>query len=204
MRRADGFTLVELITVVAILVVMCVIAIPNFQKVNANYKLNAAGHSVASVVQLARLQAVKANQPAYVQYSAGDPSIVFVNDDASTTFVSGNPDVAISNVSFQTTVPNDGQLKEYLGITGTATDPNLQVNTRIGFNARGLPCTMVTSSADCQQQQAGRVFVFEWLMTNGNGGWEAVTVTAAGRIKSWRLNSQSAANGPCGYPACWQ
>jgi prepilin-type N-terminal cleavage/methylation domain-containing protein len=208
MKRADtGFTLIELTIVAVILLIIAAMAIPNIQRVVANYRLDAAGHSVASLVQQARLQAVNNNQPAYAQYNnAANPVLIYVNNSSGAAYVTGNPDVALSSgFNFQKTVasPDDSQLKEYLGIAGTASDPNLQVGNVIGFNTRGLPCVL-TGGVCSPQPAGGGVVVFEWLVTDNNGGWEAVTVTAAGRIKSWRLSSRSAAKGPCGYSTCWQ
>lgn len=210
MKRADpGFTLIELIIVMVILLIIAAIAIPNIQQIVSNYRLDSSGHSVASLVQQARLQAVNSNQPAYAQYNnAGNPVLVYVNNNPGAAYVTGQPDVALnSGFKFQNAagLPDDGQLKEYLGITGSASDPNLQVGSVLGFNSRGIPCIMTGGAAVCSPQPGGGgAVVFEWLVTDSKGGWEAVTVTAAGRIKSWRLASQSAAKGPCGFSACWQ
>src|ERR1051326_4913755 len=58
----------------------------------------------------------------------------------------------------------------------------------IGFNARGLPCVAAANPAVCNLP-AG-TSGFEWFMQS-NGGWEAVTVSSSGRIKTWRMNGQT-------------
>src|SRR5690348_10958695 len=70
MRQEKGFSLLELVIVCVLLVIIAAISIPNITRMNANYKLDAAGHSVASLLQQARMQAVKTNQPAYTKYDA--------------------------------------------------------------------------------------------------------------------------------------
>src|SRR5262249_44490998 len=134
-------------------------------------------------LQQARMQAVRSNTPVYANYNSS--GIVFANGDPTVAFAAGNPDVALaSGLSFATTPPDASQLNTYLG--GTPTVP-----TNIGFNARGLPCTTAGNPAICTTITSG----FEWFIKNGRGGWEAITVTPAGRIKSWRLSGMNGSTG---------
>ena len=192
-----GFSLIELLVVCVVLMIISAIAIPNIVQMNANYKLDAAGHTVASLLQQARMQAVKTNQPAYVISSIGS-STAFVNTDLSNSYVSGQPDVAFVSLSFQTPAASlHGQLDAYVG--ATAGSP-AQIGGNIGFNARGLPCVPNAGTpAVCPSSTTGN----EWFIQDSRGGWEAITVTPAGRIKSWRLAQQSGGTAACGYPACW-
>jgi prepilin-type N-terminal cleavage/methylation domain-containing protein len=191
--RESGFSMIEMAIVCVIMLVIAGIAVPNIFQTFRNYQLDAAGHSVASLLQQARIQAVKTNLPAYVNYtnaSAGNMAFV-TNDPANTTYAAGNPDVQLSPaVTFQNTPPDHAQLDAYINATP-------QVATvSIGFNARGLPCTESGGNPTVCSAPAG----FEWFMQSA-GGWEAVTVTPSGRIKSWRLSV--ATGGTCGYTACW-
>ena len=191
-----GFSLLELLIVCAVLIIVSTLAVPNIMQINANYKLDAAGHSVASLLQQARMQAVKTNQPAYAKYDS-TTNIVFVTDDPSDAYTSGNPDVALAGgLSFQTAPPDHTQLDAYVGGGSPQLVPN------IGFNARGLPCIgNVSNPSVCPNVTSG----FEWFVQNASrGGWEAITVTPAGRIKSWRLSKQTGGTADCGYTACWQ
>jgi Tfp pilus assembly protein FimT len=177
--------MVELMIVCVILAIIAALAVPNITQIINNYKLDSSGHSVASLLQQARTQAVQTNLPAYVNYSNGTANMAFVvTDPSSTTYTAGNPDVALpSGISFQPPPAGAGfhsQLDTYLA-GGTP-----QIGGTIGFNARGLPCTASANPTVCTTATAG----FEWFM-QGNAGWEAVTVTAAGRVKSWRLVGQS-------------
>ncbi|HZD93589.1 MAG TPA: prepilin-type N-terminal cleavage/methylation domain-containing protein [Candidatus Sulfotelmatobacter sp.] len=185
MSRERGFSLVELMTVCVVLIIISAIAVPNIARINASYKLDASGHSVASLLQQARMQAVKTNQPAYAKYDNAT-GMVYITSDPGLAYVAGNPDVAVSKgLTFNAAPPSfHGQLDAYVG-AGV-----WQIPDNIGFNARGLPCIAVPGNpALCVSFPPKG---FEWFIQNGSGGWVAVTVTPAGRIKTWRLNSTSA------------
>jgi prepilin-type N-terminal cleavage/methylation domain-containing protein len=190
----SGFSMIELMIVCVIMLIIAGIAVPNIFQTFRNYQLDAAGHSVASLLQQARIQAVKTNLPAYVNYTnATAGNLAFVtNDPNNTAYAAGEPDVQLSPaVTFQGAPPNHAQLDAYLNVATP------QVGGSIGFNARGLPCTESGGNPTvCTSAAVG----FEWFMQSA-GGWEAVTVTPSGRIKSWRLSM--ATGGTCGYTACW-
>ena len=192
--RESGFSMIELMIVCVIMVIIAGIAVPNIFQTYRNYQLDSAGHSVASLLQQARIQAVKTNLPAYVNFTnAAAGNMAFVtNDPTNTTYAAGEPDVQLSPaVTFQATPPDHAQLDAYINATP---QPG---NASIGFNARGLPCTESGGNPTvCGSGSVG----FEWFMQSA-GGWEAVTVTPSGRIKSWRLSV--ATGGTCGYTACW-
>jgi prepilin-type N-terminal cleavage/methylation domain-containing protein len=188
--RTKGFSLIELMIVVAIIVILSVLAIPSIQRINQIYKLDSSGHTVAGLLGQARLQAVHNNGPAYAHFDIANPTLAFINNDNTGTLAAGDPDVGLAGgVAFQAPGALDHQqLDAYLGKTaGAPGGPSIQIGTAIGFNARGLPCLENGTPAVCQQDDGtGAVPAFEWFMADGNGNFEAVTVTAAGRIKSWR------------------
>jgi Tfp pilus assembly protein FimT len=199
--------MIELMVVCIVIVIISVIAIPNIAQITTNYKLDAAGRSVASLVQQARLQAVKNNLPAYVKYDAAPtPNIAYVTGDFRLAYTAGNPDVALSSgLVFQTAGIDHAQLDNYLGGGAVVIEPATNNITSIGFNARGLPCVPTGNPQVCSATDGGAPPAFLWLMRNSTNGWEAVTVTPAGRIKSWRLvDSTAGAAASCGFGACWQ
>src|SRR5260370_5902135 len=69
----EGFSLVELIVVLALILIIVAVSIPSITQTINNYRLDAAGHAVASLLQQARIQAVKSNTPDYTQIVTTNP-----------------------------------------------------------------------------------------------------------------------------------
>jgi prepilin-type N-terminal cleavage/methylation domain-containing protein len=62
-HKHSGFSLAELMIVVAIFGIIATVAAPNFQAWSRNYQLKSAANDLYSHMQMAKLGAVKANRP---------------------------------------------------------------------------------------------------------------------------------------------
>jgi len=80
MKNSSGFTLMELIIVIAIIGVVAAIAVPNFMSYLPNYRLKSATQEMFSNFQKAKLAAVKRNTNTAIIFP-GDGYVVFVDED---------------------------------------------------------------------------------------------------------------------------
>lgn len=71
MRGAKGFTLIEVLIVIAIIAVLSTLAIPNYVSWAANRRLQSAAAEVQSVIQLAKMTAIKENVNVVITFNPG-------------------------------------------------------------------------------------------------------------------------------------
>lgn len=188
-KAGKGFSLVEVLVVVAIAIIVTAISLPAVRRTISSYRLDTSGHAVASMLQQVRSEAVKGNTPYYALYNTpAAPSVVIAIPAARYTpsfqnyTSSTDPTAAIAaHIVFQTTnLPTHNQLETAMGLAGGVAP---QIGQEIGFNARGLPCAKNGGAWIC-----GGPVAFEWFMQNElTQQWAAITVSPAGRIKFWRM-----------------
>jgi type IV fimbrial biogenesis protein FimT len=83
-----GFTLVELLIAIAIMIIMAAIAVPNFQSVMARMRLNGAARQVMTDLMAARMRAVTLNarvKVAFPTVTTGTQYTVYFDSDRNGT-----------------------------------------------------------------------------------------------------------------------
>jgi len=81
MKAGKGFTLVELMTVIALMAVLSTIAVPNLVGVLPRQRLGGSAREVLSVLHFAKMAAIKENADVVVNFNpGGSDCLVFVDD----------------------------------------------------------------------------------------------------------------------------
>jgi type II secretory pathway pseudopilin PulG len=185
--RLRGFSLIELLIVLFVVMVIAGLAVPNVLLAVSNVRLRASAGNLAGLMQQARIMAAKNNATYEILYATRNAArIAYIDVNGNGSFDTGEPMMQFSG----TTVPasgapgGNGQPSVYVlaGDTGTGSYDN--TNT-LGYTGRGLPCNYdtTTSPATCSTP-AAKYFVYYLADTRvGGSGWAAVVVTKGGRTK---------------------
>ncbi|MDT8066681.1 MAG: prepilin-type N-terminal cleavage/methylation domain-containing protein [Terriglobia bacterium] len=169
-----GFTLLELVVVVAIMLAIAAYAIPNVLRAMADYKLKNTMMQVAAICQQQRMQAVRTNSTLQVNSAA----LASALPRGVTAFATGAPTLDPSTFS-----------------GSSAYEPEV-ATVPVQFNSRGLPCVGTASACSNwdtsgKGQQVGFLIYFKMDKTMGGTGWGAITIMPAGRINTWFYDGAS-------------
>ncbi len=128
MRNDSGFTLAEVMVVIAIIGICSAIAVPNFIGWLPKHRLNSATNDLLGVMQSARLRALKDNANVVILFDPGAGSYsVFLDNGAGANSGNGIKDGDESTI-------RGGYIPAGVNIDATTfTDEKLR------FDARGFP-----------------------------------------------------------------
>jgi len=86
LNRQTGFSLMEMIVVVAVIGILALISAPSFLRMMNRFKLTGTTRELSSLMQATRLESIKMNAPAQVNYDAASNTfIAFVDLDRDQT-----------------------------------------------------------------------------------------------------------------------
>ncbi|MEO8276932.1 MAG: prepilin-type N-terminal cleavage/methylation domain-containing protein [Thermoanaerobaculia bacterium] len=90
-QAESGFTLMEMIVVVAVIGILVLITVPSFLGMLNRFKLTGTTREVAALMQAARLESIKMSRTAQVNYDATSNTFFsFVDLDGDGTFSDGD------------------------------------------------------------------------------------------------------------------
>jgi type II secretory pathway pseudopilin PulG len=194
--RTGGFSLIELLIVVFVVMVILAIAIPNVMLAVSNIRLRASAADLAGLMQQARILAAKNNTNYAVLFGTRNGAqIAYVDLNGNGAFDTGEPMTEFSG----TTVPasgtpsgSGGQPSAYVLVGDTGTGSYDNTNT-LGYTGRGLPCNYdtTTTPATCNTPPAKYFVYYLSDVRVGRAGWAAVVVTKGGRTKVVTWNGTS-------------
>ena len=172
--KTQGFTLIELMVVLALAAIIATFAVPSFQSAMARQKLNVAASDLLVSATQARSEAIKNNRQAIVQPVSSDSDWsqgwrIYVDMDKSKTYTEGD--------FLVTTVP---AAASSINLYEKPTlNPNL-----IGFDANGFALG----------SNAGRIVFSSSIL--GSGYRKGVVISRTGRARI--CTSQPSSNGCTG------
>jgi prepilin-type N-terminal cleavage/methylation domain-containing protein len=203
-RNELGFSMTELVIVLAIILIVAAIAIPNAIRAWYDMELRATGSEVASLMQQARILAAKNNayytlcyqvnqsvQQVYLtQVTLSSTSPCTYTAPSSTQTGSISIDLA-RFITAASAAPTGTSPSPYTLSTDTTSGTPCDNTCTMAFSPRGLPCKFDTSTspATCSTP-ASTYFVYYFNASSANG-YAAVLVTKAGRSRAYTWNGSS-------------
>jgi len=149
MRKDSGFSLIELMTAIAILAILAAIAIPGYIGWLPNYRLRSGARDLQSTMQLARLRAVKENRNVYISFDIGNDSYrAFLDNNGNNSWDDGI----------------DTSVKSEQMLAGVDMDQTTFGAAQAQFNSRGLP----NGSGDVYMKNSQNRFMGISLSVTGN------------------------------------
>ncbi len=159
-KKEPGFTLIEMLVLVAVLGIIAAIAIPGFANLGPRARLKAATRNIVSDMQLARAKALKDRSPWTIEFdtSSGQYTLSSATDDLKTVRLSDYTGTSLGSAyGSRPDEPNPGSLD---GVTFD--------DDKIVFNSDG---TSVSGTV--------------YLKNADNDTYAIGCLSAAGRIKTW-------------------
>ena len=182
-KRNRGFSLIELLIVMAIILVVSALALPNIMQAIQAYKMRNILGGFANLSRDVRARAIRDNRE-YKVFWYWDPSnrLGFFGDyNNNFAYDVGEPLYLLPN----------GAWIDFGGISPSIASMNLTYNQNWNlpaFNSRGAPC--IWWMAPCATVNGGPVgfqmaFYDMGVWWGQSTMWGAVTVHPGGRVKTW-------------------
>ncbi len=189
-----GFSMQEILVVVAIGMVVTMTALPSMTTAIANAKLRASMTSVSGLIQNTRMTSVQQNKTKTARYfnrtTAPYSLVYYVKDasDSSTTVLTSDTQIEMEAPITPYDSPSGAGAPAAItnSSLGMSTSP---LTTDPSFNSRGLPCSY--SGGTCTTNAGFIKYFKDNRISSATGGWAAISVSPAGRIKRWFYNGTS-------------
>lgn len=197
-KSRAGFSLTELLIVLAIMLVVGGLALPSISRVVDNAKLKSAAEQLASFYQQARIRSTQDNTYYEVLSTppGARPAQVCLDLDGDGLCAPTEPQVQLSGL---VTLNNAGlpvtMDQTTLGFTPISLESSVMYNQQdhmvpgLAWNGRGLPCQRTSTTSGCVNLiPSGSVAWVQYLQMQRSTvdiSYAAVAVSPTGRVKIW-------------------
>jgi type IV fimbrial biogenesis protein FimT len=175
-----GFSLVELVVSVAVLLVLAAISVPSLSRAFARYQMNDAASRLAGTIKLARFEAIRQNRlvDCQIQQTASGWA-VYADVNRNQQLDPGETEDVLSGqitLVSAATVPDPSPIAAPLGGSGYPLTPISGANALVTFDPRGA----------VQSGNNSTVYVL-YLANPGNvdAGFRAVVLQPSGMVNIW-------------------
>ena len=187
-KKTQGFSLIELMLVVAVIMVLAAVTVPGLMKTVSDISLRYTASDFAGLLQTARMQAVRRNS--FYSVKAGTtPSgqNMYYIERPTTAYVNGDPMMPFNSNITISYGSGSGAPNEAAFLASLAFTVNPAVDSP-SFNARGLPCIGTAAACPTNTTNGFVVFMSKNVLF-GNSPWAAVIVNPSGRVQIWTSDS---------------
>lgn len=182
-RGAYGFSLLELMIVVAISITVVAFAAPTFLRAFYNIRLKSAASNLSGLMQQARIQAARRNAVFTIKYRVNaNTQQAYIDFNNNDQWNAGEPIISFNgSIVMAAGAPGGGGAPPAYILVGDTAGVTFDNATTLGYSQRGLPCAY--AGGVCATPAPGYFVYYIQDQRPGNVGWGGVVVTRSGRTR---------------------
>ncbi|HKW87862.1 MAG TPA: GspH/FimT family pseudopilin [Candidatus Acidoferrales bacterium] len=187
-KAQKGFTTVELMVSLGVMVVIAAIAVPSLLQGWNSYRLTSAAGNIAGLLERARFEAIRRNtRIACIGAPQANGFAIWIDLNGNGALDPGEPEVIFNGAAVPMaagTAPGPASMGAAYANAIVPPGPATQYGS-VSFNARGTTVTAAGLTAP--------YYVVYLGMTNQpTYGYRAVTITPMGQVKTWFAQANGA------------
>lgn len=184
-----GFSLVELLLSLAVLLIITTMAVPILLRSLRSYQLNSTASQVSGMLKFAKFEAIRQNTPVSTQIQQqGANWLIWVDsngngvaDGAEPQFIIGNGFTLLPSSS----VPDPSPIATTLRAENNMAWTVISGNSSEWYDHRGVLCFYTPSTASCPPGLPTIYALFLGNPNDSNAGYRAIITLPSGAVQVW-------------------